>query len=219
MPLSALKKLPKRAQKMWEAVYKEMRSKGKSEASAAKIAWGVVKKSYKPKKRDGKKSIAVEQPTNLSSGEAYIDVVLGYPTIDAHGEYLGPSFWSLPSGVLKGDMEHYYSDKASGVYIDDENEDFKGWVPVADSFWKEGDKLMARVKLPDSHSFTPTFLEKWRSGEYGVSIEYIYPEEAVEYKKINGKFVPTIKTGSITGFSFTKNPAIPGTKPQKQNGK
>lgn len=219
MPVAALKKLPKRAQKMWEAVYKDMVKKGKSEATAAKITWEVVKKQYKPKNRDGKKSIAVSQPS-IESGEkngvTYIDVVLGYPTIDAHGEYLASEFWSTPiSGVLKGDMEHYYADKAEGLYIDD-SEDYEGWVPVAQRFWKDGDKLMARVELPENHPFTPTFLERWKSGEYGLSIEYVYPEEAVEYENIDGKYVSVIKTGTITGFTFTKHPAIEGTKPTKK---
>lgn len=222
MVLKSIKKLPKRAQKMWSSVYKEMTQKGKSEILAAKIAWSIVKKNYVPKKRDGKKSIAVSQPlldSGTNDGTTYVDVVLGYPTIDAHGEYLAPEFWSTPiSGVLKGDMEHYYADKAEGLYIDD-SEDYEGWVPIAQRFWKDGEKLMARVELPENHAFTPTFLEKWKSGEYGLSIEYIYPEEAVEYEFIDGKLVPVIKAGTITGFTFTKTPAIAGTKPKNNTNK
>lgn len=213
MPIKSLSKLPVRARNMWESVYKELKGKY-GEEKAAMLAWGVVKKKYKSV-RTGKKSLVVSQ-NNAPTTEHSIDVILGYDmgVPDAHNEILTEKFWlQKPLGVLKGDMEHYYADKAEGLYIDD-SEDFEGWVPVAQKFWHDNGKLMARVELPENHPFTPTFLNNWKSGEYGLSVEFIYPEEAVEYKVINDNLIPHISEGSLTGFTFTKNPA----SKIKQNG-
>lgn len=216
MPIKSLKKLPERALKMWESVYKTAKKKF-SEERAAKIAWTIVRKNFKSV-RKGKKSVAVTQPTfDATSSDTFIDVLLGFPTVDEHGEFLTESFWqNRPFGVIKGDMEHYYADKAAGVYSDIDDT-WEGFVPVIQKFWTEDDnKLMGRVELPVSHPQTPTFINDWKSGEYGVSIEYVAPEEAVEFQWIDGELIETITEGQITGFSFTKNPAI-DTKPKNGN--
>lgn len=215
MPLKSIKKLSPAAKDMWESVFNKAKEKY-GEERAAKIAWRVVKENFKTG-RTGKKSIVLSQE-NFITGEnktegTYVDVLLGLPTIDAQGEYLAESFWkNRPMGVIKGDMEHYYSDKAEGL-MTEENPDYEGWVPVAQRFWNgENNELYARVELPENHPFTPTFTERWKSGDYGVSIEFAYPEEAIKHEWQEGKLVKTITEGAITGFTFTENPAIKETK-------
>lgn len=211
MPIKSIKKLPLRARKMWETVFANAKRKH-GEERAAQIAWKIIKDKFKTE-RKGKKSIVVPQSTHVE-GDNYVDVLLGFPTIDTQNEYLKPSFWkNRPMGVLKGDMEHYYADKAEGLYISD-SDDYEGWVPVAQRFWHDGDNLMARVELPQSHPFTPTFLERWEAGEYGISIEYAAPEDAIKFEWVNGNLVESISEGQITGFTFTEDPAI-DTKPKK----
>lgn len=213
MPIKALKKLPVAARNMWESVYKKLIKEGKSEASAAKIAWGVVKKHYKSVNTT--KSVALQQTHAIDDSGNYIDILLGYPTLDAHGEILDKSFWAQsPMKPLIGDMEHINFQKAEGLRVD-YPEMWDGFAPIADKYYHKGDELWAKVELPN-HPFTPTFKQDWESGKYGVSIEYSYPEEAITYQWIDGQLVPTIISGEITGFTFTENPAI-DTKINKKN--
>lgn len=205
MPIKSLKKLPAAARNMWEQVYKKLVSEGKSDSMAARIAWGVVKKHFKAPVTA--KSATFSQSYSLGQNN-YIDVLLGFKTVDAHGEMLSDSFWAnKPMHPISGDMEHINFQKAEGKLID-YPEEWDGWVPMADNYYHKDGQLWAKVELPEKHPFTPTFLKNWESGKYGVSIEYSYPEEAVEYTWVEDKLVPTIVTGTITGFTFTENPAI-----------
>lgn len=214
MLIKSLKKLPVGAKNMWESTYKEA-SKKYSEERAAKIAWEVVKRNYKGLGKTAKKSMVMPSTTEGTVNGNFIDVLVGYPAVDKQGVYQGTDFWkyaSEHSNILKGDMEHYYKNKAEGLYVDD-SEDSVGWVPMADSFkMSEDGSVYARVEIPENHPFTPTFLQGWESGKYGVSVEYAFPEEAEEYTWVDGKLVPSIKQGILTGFSFTEDPAFEKTK-------
>lgn len=219
MPIKSIKKLPERARKMWESVYKVAKIKY-GDTKAAKIAWESVKKKYKPV-RKGKKSLTVTQTHDILNDMKVptIDVLLGYPGVDEQvskgGLKLADVGWQKkPFGVLKGDMEHYYADKAEGLYLD-LDEVWEGWVPVAQSFWVDDNGLHAKVELPEHHPATPNFIKDWSSGKYGVSIDYAYPEEAVEYVWYNGELIPELQEWHITGFTFTEKPAFTKTK----NGK
>lgn len=215
MQIKSLKKLPVAAQNMYNAAFKEA-SKKYPESRASKIAWEVVKKNYKPSKLKAKKSMAVGTPSNIEGN--FMEVLVGYPAVDGQGIYQGKEFWESAikySNVLKGDFEHYYDSKANGEYVDD-SADSVGWVPMADSFRMDEDgSVYAKVELPENHAFTPTFIQGWESGKYGVSVEYGFSEEAEDYTWIDGKMVPSIKEGVLTGFSFTETPAFEKTKPKK----
>jgi hypothetical protein len=212
MPIKSINKLPDRAQKMFNTVEATALNKGIPSNRASQVAWKIVKDNYTESRM--KKSVAVTQ-TMGNVADTFVDVILGFPMRDAHNQFLTENFWSKrPMGVLKGDMEHYYADRAEGLYIDD-SEDYEGWVPVAQKFWHNDDgKLMARVELPENHAFTDTFLGGWKAGDYGVSIEYVAPEEAFEFEWMGGDLIETIDEGTITGFTFTKSPAL-DTKPKQ----
>lgn len=218
MQIKSLKKLPVKARNMWEATYKEAKKKY-SEERASKIAWEVVKRNYKGSTGKAKKSMIMRSEAPAKAEGNYIDVLIGYPDIDKQGVYQGHDFWeyaSKNSNVLKGDFEHYYNDKAEGLYVDD-SQDYVGWVPMADTFRMDDDgNVYAKVELPENHAFTPTFIEGWESGKYGVSVEYVFPEEAEDFTWIEGKLVPTVKQGILTGFSFTEDPAFEKTKNNKK---
>ena len=174
MPIKSIKKLPAGAQSMFAIVL----AKVKDNVNADLIAWEVVKQHYKPI-TSGRKSMKIEIPQ--ITNDRFIDVPLGYATVDQQGEFLTQEFWdnsTVGVGVLKGDMEHLYDRKANGEYVDDAD-DYDGWVPMADRFWTTKDGIkMGRVEIPENHPFTPTFLAGWKSGKYSASVEYASPEEA-----------------------------------------
>jgi hypothetical protein len=218
MPIKSLSHLSADQRKMWESVYKELKKKGYSEEKAAQITWATVKKHYKDV-RKGKKSMAVAQPTvGATEGTNYVDVMLGYPGLDIQamngGILLADDGWKrLPSGVVKGDYEHFYADKAEGVYTDIDNK-WEGFITVATKFWHDDEgKLYARVELPENHEQKSVFLQDWGEGKYGVSIEYAYPEDAYQYKWVNGVLTPYVSDWYITGYTFTGTPSYSKTKP------
>lgn len=216
MRIKSFSNLPEGAQAFFNSIKDKAIALGMDDIIATKVAWEITKKDYtEPKKM---KSVDVQQVYTLSSTKPEIEVLLGYPTVDLDGDYFAPEFWkNVPLCPISGDMEHVHKAKAEGKYIE-YPEQWEDWIPMAEKFWVTPEnKLMAKVSLPEKHPFTPTFMKEWESGKYGVSIEYQIPEEAVEYEWSENKLVPTIKTGKITGFSFTEKPAILGTKPNTKN--
>jgi hypothetical protein len=197
------------------ALYSDFKEANKNHPTprAAKIAWEVTKTNYKHVGAHGKKSLAVPQTSMVTSeGKTYIDVLLGFADVNDRDIMLAPDVWKKPiNGVLKGDVEHYYAKKAAGEFVDIP-EELQDFIPMAQKFWNTEGKLYGRVELPENHSATPTFMNEWKSGKWGVSIEYIYPEEAVNYTWQDGVMVPYVSDATITGFTFTKNPAIKETK-------
>lgn len=206
MQIKHLKKLPIQAQNLFNSVYESVREMGKSETVAAKTALQTLKTSFKPIIQT--KSVELKQSYISNESDNYIDVLLGYPTLDTHGEYYTPEFWSnSPMKPLIGDMEHINIRKAAGLQVD-YPEEWEGFTPIAERYYHKGNELWAKVELPSNHSFTPIFKKMWESGELGASIETAIPAESIEYKWYENKLVPHITTGEITGFTFTRDPAI-----------
>lgn len=205
MPIRSIKKLPVPAQRMYEEIVKKLQSDGRDEKMSNRIGWEVVKKHFAMPTTT--KSVAFKQ-SYVNNTENFIDVLLGYSTLDKHGEILADSFWAnKPMHPISGDMEHIHDQKAQGLLVD-YPEEWEGFVPMADQFYHKDGQLWAKVDIPSQHPFTPTFLKNWESGKYGVSIEYSHPDEAVEYTWVDGQLVPVIVSGTITGFTFTEDPAI-----------
>lgn len=203
MKISNIKKLPAAARNMFDAVSSKVRASGESEFKAAKVALEVVRNHYSPVIQT--KSVALQQ--SYVSNDNIIDVLLGKPMLDVHGEFYTADFWkNSPMAPLKGDMEHINFRKAQGLKVD-HPEIWEGFIAETDRFYHKGDELWAKVELPD-HEFTPEFLKKWNAGEIGASVETAIPEEAIEYKWMDGKLVPHIIGGEITGFTFTEDPAL-----------
>lgn len=206
MRISNAKKLPHAAKNLYNSVVETMTAKGRDALFSARVATEVVKRHYKPVTTA--KSVSLTQPIHMNDNDNYIDVMLGKPMLDAHGEMYTADFWrNSPMKPITGDMEHINFRKASGLHTD-YPEEWEGFTPVADKFYHNGDELWARVELPSEHPFTPTFKQNWESGKYGASVETVFPEEAVEYKWIDDKLVPHIISGEIRGFTFTETPAI-----------
>lgn len=207
MPLSALKKLPAGARNMFESVYRKLKDEGYSDSRASKIAWGVVKKHYKSVKT-AKSAVMAQSYENTPSSNVLKDVLFGFSEIDKDGERLSDDFWkNIPQIPISGDLEHIHKRKAEGEYVDYPSE-WDGWVPIADNFKYKDGKLYGDVELPKNHPMTEKFLVDWNNKEYGVSVEYAYPEEAEQYQWEDNILVPTITAGTITNWAFTKDPAI-----------
>ena len=204
--IKQLAKLPESAKDMFDMFLKEQ-SVEVSADEAMFNAWNETKENYT--KPSGKKSLTIHPKNNTHTGN-YIDVMLGKPTIDQDNEIL--DFWDIkPMHPIVGDMEHLYLEKAKGNYVP-EADMFEGFIVRADDYYNKDDgSLWAKVEVPE-HSYTPEFLRTWESGEYGVSIEYDYPEYAVKHERINGNTVKRITAGKITGFTFTGDPSIEETK-------
>lgn len=206
MRINSLNKLPLPAKNMFEAVSSKLVAAGKSDIHAARVALETVKRFYKPVVTV--KSVALKQTYDNPHEDNFIDVLLGKPMIDAHGDFYTNEFWkNKPLKPLIGDMEHINIAKANGEFVD-HPEEWEGFTPIADSYFYKGDELWAKVELPTHHPFTPTFKKNWESGMYGASVETAFPDEAVEYKFVDDKLVPHIISGEITGFSFTTDPAL-----------
>jgi hypothetical protein len=219
MVYKSVQKLPTRAKNMFNAIY-EVAKKSVADNVAAKTALQLVNEHYKPIPSNGKKSLTAMQSYDDAQESkihgTYIDVLLGYPGMDVQalngGLKLGDDGWSrVPSGVLKGDFEHLYSNKADGAYIDID-EAWDGWVPVSQKFWYDEEGLHARVELPQNHDQNDEFLKMWNEKKLGLSVDYAYPEDAVYYIETEGKIIPEAKEWFITGFTFTEEPSYEKTK-------
>lgn len=219
MKINSVTKLSPRTKSAFKAIHNRVKEVVDDNVLAAKVALQLFDKVNVPMS-SGMKSMAVAQQSHITGQSSlegpYVDFMLGLPTVDLHGSFLAESFWQKkPIGVIKGDFDHHYAKKANGIMVDD-NPEYEGWVPMAQKFWHDNDgALWARAELPEKHPFTPTFLERWKSGEYGASIEFVYPDEAVEYKFNGDQMIEVIHEGSITGFTFTDDPAILQTKKKK----
>lgn len=210
--MKSLKQIPKTAQKLFKFVKSAMESKGHEELLATKIALRVLKDAYKPV-TTGTKSLTIPSPV-MQNGGTHLDVLLGYPGMDVQamngGILLGEKGWKTPpSGVLKGDMEHLYHNKALGLYTDDE---WEGWVPYADRFWVDNNGLNARVHFPQNHPKNDEVLQAYNDGRLGLSIDYAVNEESISYKNCDGIIVPYAEEWVMTGFSFTPTPSYEKTK-------
>jgi hypothetical protein len=207
MPIKEIDKLPLSAKDLFNTFLEKVNEKVEDIDEATAIAWDLTKENYA--KPCTSKSITMNFNPTAPSGN-YIDVMLGVSTLDADDEIL--DFWNQhPMHPIAGDMEHMYLEKAKGVY-DKEFGEYEGFVPTADRFYnKEDGSLWAKVEIPN-HSYSAEFMRNWELGEYGVSIEYDYPEFGVKHEIDNGKIIKRITEGAITGFTFTKNPAIKQTK-------
>ena len=192
-------------QEFWDKSYNAAKKKGHSAKDARKIADKNMKNYKAPEKVEGKKSFIPQTGASNISSDNYIDVLMGYPGMDVEaehgGHYLDPAGWSnIPTNKLVADLEHYNFDMSHGINntLDEKWQHFRA---EAEEFYLANDGLRAKVKIPGTDT-GKEFIEKYKSGEFGVSIEYD------GYK--DGEMV---KDWSITGFSFTKDPSYNKTKP------
>ena len=207
MVIKQLTKLPESAKSMFDTFLTETVKTTEDIDKAMFSAWQLTKENYVIP--SGKKSLTIH-PKNPSYDGNYIEVMLGTKTLDDDNEIL--DFWdNRPLNPIVGDVEHLYLEKAKGNY-NPQAEMFEGFVPIADNFHNKDDgSLWARVEIPN-HTYTTEFLRKWEAGDYGVSIEFDYPDHGIKYNMKDGQAITTITKGTITGFTFTEEPAIKETK-------
>lgn len=207
-----LNDLPVSAKNLFNEFYSKVSNSITDELEATKVAWELTKENYSRPSTAKSITYGMREP---SVKDNYIDVMLGKPYLDEDGDIL--DFWDMhPMHPIIGDMEHMYLEKSNGVY-DKEFDKFEGFTPVADRFYNADDgSLWAKVEIP-KHEFTPEFLRRWENGDYGVSVEYSYPDYGVQHKIENGNITRRITEGTIKGFTFTTDPAIKETK--IKNGK
>ena len=157
-----------------------------------------------PKIVTGKKSFALNTQ-NYNSGNV-IDILVGYPGADTEaiygGRVLDSNGWkNIPSKPMTFDLNHFSYDVVQGVRndLDEKWQDFK--VKVSDWYYDD-EGLKAKAYIPESDK-GKQFLEEYKQGKYGVSIEY----KGIQEDKL-------IKDWEIIGGTFHEDPSYSLTKPK-----
>lgn len=189
-------------QRYFDSAYETAKSKGYSSSDSINIAQKCLK-SYNPKVSI-KKSFSLDT-SNYSSGNI-LDVLVGYPEPDTEEIYGGTALehsgWNnVPNKSFTFDLNHFNYDAMNGVRNDLDPEWQSFGVKVKD-FYKADDGLRAKAYVPDTEK-GKKFLEDYKKGKYGVSIE------AEGYEDGN-----LIKDWQITGGTFHEDPSYIKTKPK-----
>ena len=187
-------------QEFWNEAYKNAKNKGYGAKTALRIANSAVA-NYHPVV-SGSRSISVD--SNFYNNEGYLDILVGYPDSGVEEglpDALDPSGWqTFQEKSVKADLEHFNSDFADGI-ANDLDEKWQNFMIDA-KLYKKGNEIRAKITPPDT-DLGKEFIDKYKAGEFGTSIEY----RGKQYEN-------TIKDWEITGFSFTKNPHYDKTRPK-----
>ncbi len=182
MPMSLIKKLPTKARKVYELVYKKARLQGKSQKDAAILAIGVVKKSYKQTKTKKwiTKSTALKS-TILKSGlfnrTLKFRIPLTNTKIDSDGQRVSKELIHkvYNNNLIKtiGDVEHETVAKLEGkTNLRSQLTDLEGTnglYILEDVILKEDDdytELDAIVIMNKMHPLYPYMLNQNKQGNY-----------------------------------------------------
>lgn len=179
MPIELLKKLPKKARKIYETVYTKAKSDGKSASEAAMIAIGAVKRNYKQTKTKKwiTKSTALKT-TILKSGffnkTLKFRIPLTNTKIDSEGQRVSPKLINkiYNSKLIKtiGDVEHEgIAKKENKLDLRKQLTDLTGTngLYLLEDISKSDDgELEALVVMNKSHPLYETMINKHKHGEY-----------------------------------------------------
>jgi hypothetical protein len=199
--------IDKQAESLYNKVYEQVK-KTESNSVSSISALNYVNDNYRPLTKH-KSMTARQSAFNYDESTNFIEVSLGKPGLDAQGEVTTENFWrNGVKGSIKGDMEHYYEFKSEGLKVED-NPEYEGWVVHLNDSWYDQGELKGKVSYPIDHPYTETFLNRWKQGELGVSVDY----ETVDEVQYDDNLNPVLDTGDIYRFTFTSKPAI-DTKPK-----
>lgn len=188
-------------QETFDKAYLKAKESGYNTLDSIEIAKKVIST---PKLVTGKKSFALNT-NNYNSGNI-IDILVGYPGADTEeiygGRVLEHSGWKkVPNKPMTFDLNHFGFDVLNGVRNDLEEywQDLK--IKVSDWYYDE-EGLKAKAYIPETNK-GQEFLEDYKKGKYGVSIEY----KGIEDGKV-------IKDWEIIGGTFHEDPSFTATKPK-----
>ena len=186
-------------QSVWDNAYNKARQK-LSPSVAMKVADIAIDNFREP--ISGVRSLAIN--SNYAMDGDIIDVLVGYvdsgveeglqDSLDSSG------FDKFTEKEVKADLEHFHSDFGDGVSndLDEKWQDFL----IPSKMYKKGNEIRAKVE-PPKNELGEEFVERYKNGEFGASIEY------KGYKEDD-----KVVDWEIKGFSFTKNPHYDKTKPK-----
>lgn len=223
MPVESLKKLPVKAQRMWESAYKAAKAKGLSPERAGKVAWGAVKKKYTKKadewvSRGGAiistKSIILRNFD--TDGDTFVEAYVtsfepddGDSTTANGGESYMVSREAgikiakeLESLKLGGGIEH---DTFEGSKTYDEDAD-DVWTVIKADVDNEGVKAL--FKLNKKSKRYQEVLDGINRKKYrGASLEIIASNSGMKLKKVGNRYVNEIVDFKrIVGVTLTRSP-------------
>jgi hypothetical protein len=192
-------------QKYFNEAYSKAKSQGYNSEDSIKIAEKCLN-DYNPRV-SGKKSFSLDT-SNYDSGNI-LDVLVGYPEPDTEeiygGRALDPSGWNnVPSETFTFDINHFMFDSIRGERNDLDERRQALNIKVSD-FYKAEDGLRAKAYVPETE-VGQEFLEDYKKGRYGVSIEYDGYEDG-----------NVIKDWKITSGTFHEDPSYSKTKPKNNN--
>lgn len=192
MPIEALKNLSPKERMIWEEVFKRLKET-MSEESAAKRAWGAVKK-YKQKHNKAKSSgiktkYYIKSKSNFSDNQDYFaEIIFGGTKIDEDGDVVSYNILLPKLNGMKADIEH--------ANLRDLNEFDKDYLfEVVDNFF-DGENSIGLVKFNKNHG---QFKSVWEHiDEFGASIEYQFNEDgAVRVTGLTGTFSPRYTNAKV----------------------
>jgi len=184
---------------MKEKIFNKALDKGYSLSESFFIA-----ENANPEKIKGKKSFALN--TSNFDSQNVIDITVGSPEGSIEelygGRVLNKENWlKTPNKSFTADLNHFTYDAVEGVKNDLPEEWQHFGVKVQD-FYVDDDQLKAKAYIPEN-DLGKKFLEDYKKGKYGVSIEYEgYADDNYVYD------------WDITGIPFHTDPDIPSTKPK-----
>ena len=186
-------------QSFWNDSYKKAKQRGLN-AIDSKIIANLSLSEYK-EEVNGTRSIAVD--SNFYVEGDVFDVLVGYVDSGAEDGLLdqldSSGFDNFDELQTKADLEHFNHDFGAGVG-NDLDEKWQNFAVDA-NMYKKGNEIRAKVHPKSDLDFE--FIEDYKKGVYGASIEY----KGVKHDN-------KITDWQIQGFSFTKNPNYNQTRPK-----
>ena len=209
MPKALLDKLPLNAKRLWEAAYKNSRSKGNSQTVSAKVAMSVVTKAYK--KQDG---VWVKKHLNLKlhlikHGWLFpsykFELELSNDKWDSDNQMVSPEllkrFVDQNKIASSGDIDHerYYRKTGNLNKRDLINNDLgTEGLYMLDSYKYENGSIKAIVGMNSKHALYDKYLDYHRKGKF-LFASAEFPNATIE----NGNIIDADEML----WSITDNPA------------
>ena len=212
MPIELLKKLPKKARKIYEAVYAKAKSEGKSASEAAMIAIGAVKRNYKQTKEKKwiTKSTALKMTivkSGLFNKTLKFRIPLTNTKVDREGQRVSKELIDkvYNSKLIKtiGDVEHeIIAKKENKMDLRKQLTDLtgtSGLYLLEDISESEDGELEALIAMNKAHPLYNTMLDKHKHGEY------LYASAEWENAKLSDDGYTIIDADSL-GWTITNSP-------------
>lgn len=199
MPIESLKSLNPKQKALWEKIYKEQKAKGRSDATSAKIAWGVVKQAKETKEKSFPVT-SVRMEKSLGGETLLEGYVLTYEP-DFDNEVMSKEF-----------AEKIYSSIDKGTFYHDH--DSIGVLKVVEK--KVDDTgIYAKVLVDQNNKYASQVIDLITKNpeNLGFSVSVSYPTfGGKKMVQKDGKYYSQYVDGECIDFGITDMPKNPTAK-------